>query len=139
MRTPEKYLSLLLGDLRHVSVNGQEVDLYKEVYIPASTDMEELLHDHPIRVAVWKRLVSVLKKKVHHLHDELEEVKSTKFVQYWNGLEEKERQELADMGRDEDAPRDAFRRAIGTKRRVAEGRPVSLGRWRRNFSDDYRP
>lgn len=137
MRTPEKYLSLLLGDLRHVRINGQDVDLYEEVHIPAKEDMEDLLRDQPVRLAAWRRIAAKLKRKVHDIHDEMEELKSTKFVQYWNGLEEKERQELADMGRDEDAPRDAFRRAVATKRRVAEGRPISLGRWRRNFSDDY--
>lgn len=137
MRSPEKYLQMLLGDLRHVEIQGRQYDLYEEVSLPASEDMEALLVDQPVRYAAWRRIASACRRDVSEAHDALEEIKSLRFIHYWNHLEEKERAEMAHSVHDEDAVKDEFNRRVTTRRRVRSGVPLSVGRWRRNFSDDY--
>jgi hypothetical protein len=137
MKSPQKYLQSLLGDLQEIEILGKPVNLHDEVGIPDGEDIQDVLADHPLRVVAWKRIVTKCRTLVAESHDALEQLKAENFLHYWRALEEKEREELQQHGRDEDAPKDAFNRRIQGKARIAEGRIVSLGRWRRNFSDDY--
>lgn len=137
MRSPQKYLQAVLGDLKTIEVLGREIDLHAEVGIPDDEDMEAILADHPIRVAAWKRIVAKCRHLASDAHDHVEELKAERFLAYWAAKEEQEREELTAHGRDETAERDTFNRPVRGRARINEGRIISLGRWRRNFSDDY--
>jgi hypothetical protein len=52
-------------------------------------------------------------------------------------LEEREREEMRAEPLDEDVVRDQFRRRVAVKRAVSQGQRATVGRWRRNFTDDH--
>ncbi len=137
MKTPQSVLERRLGKFRLLSVRNEEIDLLKEVSIPDAADLDQLLHDHVERNLTWKLLLVRARAKHESLKEELDELRSIRFHHYWHARELEEREELRQCLHDEDAPRDAFRRQQATSRKVTHGNPRAMGRWRKNFSDDY--
>lgn len=125
----------LLGEGASVTLLGREIDLAKEVAIPRGEDLDTLLYDQPERKAAWDRIVAKCSRLVDKAADELDELKNDRFRQYWNTLEEKERQELVEKVFDE-TDADPFRRKQRVSERVTRGIPKEVPRWRRNFTDD---
>lgn len=135
MKKPESYLRTLLGDETSVTVLDKEVDLLEVVAIPHG-DLEDVLYDHVERVAAWRTVSSRCRSIYNRAVDDHDNIKSARFVHYWGALEEKERQEMA-VHLHEDVPsEDPFKRRRWAKDRVAQGVQKTLGRWRRNFTDD---
>lgn len=145
-KTPGELLRKSLGDLDRVVVLGVEYILSEEIAIPHAADMEDLVYENAEVVAKWARIVARCRNQVNRAEDDLEELKATYMVAYWEELEKKERDEMAAQLDDEtEVAQDRADKAAGdegwkmrrsTRRasRVTSG--VAAGRWRRNFSDD---
>lgn len=133
MKTPEAYLSSLLGDLQTVTLLGQTVDLYDMVRIAPTDDLEDLLRNHPLLAITWERLKDKCAARLSRLNDDLDALRSQLFVQYYSVHEDEERKELDRAVFDEDMflPEDK-RKAMAA--RISRG-DKAPGRWRRNFSD----
>lgn len=136
MLTPEAYIESLLGAGASVKIDDREIDLAAEVAIPHGEDIEDLLRDQPVRVAVWKRIRARALRVRDRLRDELKEMESVKFIHYYKAHEETERAEWERFHGDETEDRDAFGRHKAARDRVARGERGASLRWRRNFSDD---
>jgi len=66
----------------------------------------------------------------------LDEKKTVRFTHYWKVLEEQERDEMASNLHEDTPSSDPFKRKRWAKDRIAKGIPTTVGRWRRNFTDD---
>ena len=135
-RSPASVIHALFGDIAEVTILGKAVNLLDLVRIPDGADLEELLHENAERRALWGRVLSKCRAAVDKADDDLEHERGVLFHQYWRTLEDREREEMRAEPLDEDVVVDQFRRRKVLKRRVDGGSKTSVGRWRRNFSDD---
>lgn len=133
MKTPESFLSELLGDLRVVEVLGRKIDLHEMVEIDPADDLADVLRNHPLLAMTWERIKDKCAARLSRVRDDLGELKSNRFVQVYSVKEDEERKELERCAFDEDMflPEDR-RKAMA--QRIARG-DKAPGRWRRNFSD----
>jgi hypothetical protein len=136
MREPGSILREMLGDAVKVTVLGKPYDLVDEVTIPPG-DLDATLYEHVERVMVWRRILVRCRHRQEQAHDTWKETEGLRFIHYYRELEHREREEMKSFLHDEsEAEQDPFRRGRRAAKRVAAGVSASVGRWRRNFTDD---
>lgn len=76
-------------NIRFITVKGKEYDLFDEIGI--TDELDVIFKEHSEKMLFWGRLLTVERGRQRKLEDELKHVEADMFTNYWDGLENTDR------------------------------------------------